>query len=187
MRHCLSVFCLFIIFNQCLHAQNNIGLKLFGLSIHPETVKENAVVMPRKLDKNGVLVLNIGAEIMYEHFVYKDKYSLKFVQALYADCADQLGGFVHIGVRGRIFSLGKHRLYGGIGPTLVFRRSWLDLAEYKDQGLFQGDGRYQYLFLWYGGEFEYKYELNSKFDFAISFIPGYPDLLSLSLGLSYKL
>ena len=182
---------LFVLLLLTLHssAQNNIGLKYFGLSIHPKGEKDNAFLMPNKLDKEACLVLNMGGVISYEHFIYKDLLSIKVAQALYADCAARTGGFSHIGVRGRILKTGKHLLNGGIGPTLVYRRNWLELEGYTNQNRFRGDkdNRWQYLFLWYGGEFEYKYSLSTKLDFSASFIPGYPDLMSLSLGMNCKL
>lgn len=182
---------LFILLLLALHspAQNNIGLKFFGLSIHPKGEKDNAFLMPNKLDKEAYLVLNIGGVISYEHYIYKDFLSIKVAQAFYADCAARAGGFSHIGVRGRILKTGKHLLNGGIGPTIVYRRNWLELEGYKNQNRFKGHkvDRWQYLFLWYGGEFEYKYALGTQWDLSASFIPGYPDLMSLSLGMNFKL
>ncbi len=170
-------------------AQNNIGVKFFGLSVHPKGEKENAFLMPNKLDKNGYLVMNFGAEVTYEKFIYQDLLSVKVIQALYSDCAARLGGFSHIGIRAKIFKLGKHSLYGGIGPTLVFRKNWLDLDGYINPNRFIGgpENKYQHLFLWYGGEFEYKYQMNQKLDFAVSFVPGYPDLMSLAFGVSLRM
>ena len=107
-------------FSERVIAQDNIGIKFFGLSIHPKGEKDNAFLMPNKLDKKAYLVMNFGAEIMYEKFLYKDIVSAKIVQALYVDCAEKLGGFSHIGIRAKIFKIGRHSLYGGIGPTLVF-------------------------------------------------------------------
>lgn len=169
--------------------QNNIGVKFFGLSVHPKGEKENAFLMPNKLDKNGYLVMNFGAEVMCEKFIYQDLLSVKVIQALYSDCAARLGGFSHIGIRAKIFNLGKHSLYGGIGPTLVFRKNWLDLDGYVNPNRFKGgpENKYQHLFLWYGGEFEYKYQMNQKLDFAVSFVPGYPDLMSLAFGVSLRM
>lgn len=170
-------------------AQNNIGLKYFGLSIHPKGEKENAFLMPHKLDKDAYAVLNLGGVISYDHFVYKDIISIKMGQALYADCAARTGGFTHIGLRAKMLKTGKHLLNGGIGPTLVYRRNWLHLEGYVNQNRFKGskDNRWQYLFLWYGGELEYKYAFGKQWDFSASFVPGYPDLMSISLGLNYKL
>lgn len=178
-----------ILLSLNLKAQNNLGIKYFGLSIHPKGEKDNAFLMPNKLDENAYLVVNFGGIVSYEHFVFKDIISLKIVQALYADCAARLGGFSHIGLRGTILRKGKHTLSGGIGPTMVYRKSWLELNEYVNQNRFKGDenDQWQYLFLWYGGEFEYKYSLNDKFDISSSFVPGYPDLISLSFGINIKL
>ena len=183
----LLLFCVFLYCTNVL-AQDNVGIKFFGLSIHPQGERQNAHLMPNKLDKNAYLVMNFGGEIMYEKFFYKDIVSVKLVQGLYADCAARFGGFSHIGLRGRIIKKGKHSLYGGIGPTLVFRRNWLELQGYVNLNRFKGEvgNKYQYLFLWYGGEFEYKYSLNQNIDLAISFVPGYPDLMSLAVGINYK-
>lgn len=170
------------------NSQNNIGIKYFGLSIHPKGEKANARLMPRRFDKDGYLVLNVGGIASYEKFLFEHILSVKTAVALYSDCAAQLGGFAHVGVRAKIFKTGKHSLYGGIGPTLVFRDNWQRLDAYVNLNRFKGDVdvKWQYLFLWYGGEFEYKYSINDKMDFAVSFVPGYPDLMSLSLGVHYK-
>ncbi|HEY8400396.1 MAG TPA: hypothetical protein VIK89_03995 [Cytophagaceae bacterium] len=175
--------------SSIVNAQDNIGIKLFGLSIHPKGEKENRDLMPRKLDPNGYLVINLGAMASYEKFVHKDIFSIKIVQSLYSDCAAQLGGFSHIGFRGKIFKTNKHALYGGIGPTLVFRRNWLRLDGYVNRNRFKGnsDDKWQYMFLWYGGEFEYAYRLSEHVHFTTTFIPGYPDLMSLSFGMKYEL
>ncbi|MFN4299902.1 MAG: hypothetical protein ACK4EX_09275 [Thermaurantimonas sp.] len=109
----------FFILSKGAMVQDNIGLKFFGLSIHPKGEKENSFLMSNKLDNNAYLVMNYGIEILIEKFVYIDIISVKAVQALYADCAEKLGGFSHIGLRAKIFKKGKHSLFGGIGPTLV--------------------------------------------------------------------
>jgi hypothetical protein len=179
---------LVILFNKAA-AQDNIGIKYFGLSLHPKGENLNAFLMPNKLDNNAYLVLNLGAELMYEKFILKDIISVKIIQAFYADCAERPGGFSHLGIRGKILKKGKHSIYGGMGPTFIYRRSWLELQGYVNPNRFKADNgdKYQYLFIWYGGEFEYKYQLGSQMDFAVSFVPGYPDLMSLALGLNFRL
>ena len=179
---------LVILFNKAT-AQDNIGIKYFGLSLHPKGENMNASLMPNKLDKNAYLVLNLGAELMYEKFILKDILSVKIIQALYADCAERPGGFSHIGLRGTIYRKGKHSISGGMGPTLIYRKSWQELEGYIDPNRFKAANghKYQYLFIWYGGEFEYKYQLGAQMDFAVSFVPGYPDLMSLALGLHFRL
>lgn len=190
MQRNVKCFILWTFFNLVLlNAQDNIGIKYFGLSIHPKGEKENAHLMPYKLDKYGYFVLNLGMEFMYEKFFYKDIFSIKFVQALYADCALQLGGFTHIGIRGKIVSYKKNFLYGGIGPTLIYRRNWSRLPNYVNLHRFKGKetDKWQWLFLLYAGEFEYKYFMSEKWSFSVSFVPGYPDLINLACGLNLNL
>src|SRR6478735_1265426 len=145
-------------------AQDNIGLKFFGISI------------------------NLGGMFSTEKFIYEDGISVKFVQGLYSDCAAQPGGFSHIGIRARILKKKRHSIYGGIGPTLVYRKNWYKLPGYIDSDYFDGKptDTWQYKFLWYGGEFEYAYVLSEKLDFTSTFIPGFPKLISFSFGLKYK-
>jgi len=188
LRNLFTALLILFAFVQVSFSQNNVGLKFFGLSIHPKGEQLNAFLMPRKLDQNGYFVVNLGGMLSYEYFLYKDILSVKVVQALYSDCAARLGGISHIGLRGRIFKYKRHSLYGGIGPTVAFRRNWLEMKGYTNLNRFVGDSNayWQYLFLWYGGEFEYSYCINSTFDFSTTFVPGYPDLMSLSFGLKYK-
>jgi len=166
-----------------------MGLKFFGLSIHPMGAL-NTQYMPMKFDKKGIFVLNTGITTNIEYFVYKDFISIKFVQALYADCVRKFGGFTHLGFRGKILEIGKHSLNGGMGPTFIYRKSWYALDDYDDRfSFFYGNpgDTWQYRFLWYGGEFEYNYVLNETFSLSTSFIPGFPDLLNLSIGFRIKL
>ncbi|WP_025842665.1 hypothetical protein [Porphyromonas gingivicanis] len=184
----LLFFLLYSTFSLKAQYRSNVGLKFMGLSIHPLGGNGNEVIMPNKLDPQAHFVVNLGAILSYEHFLYKDIVSVKALQGLYADCAVQLAGFSSIGIRARIFRLGRHSLYGGLGPTIIFRRNWFRLEGYQDSHYFKGDkdDYWQYRFLWYGGEFEYKVVLRDQIDFSISFVPGYPDLMSLSMGISYN-
>lgn len=168
--------------------RNSISLKFMGLSFHPLSGKDNAPLMPHRLDPRGYLVLDLGGMFSYERFLYRDVLSLKFAQGLYADCAAQLAGFTHLGLRGRIFSFKRHSLYGGIGPTLIYRHSWAKLPGYSDTGYYRKDpsGTWEYRFLWYGGEFEYKYGLSARMDASVTFVPGYPDLIALAVGCSWR-
>lgn len=185
----LSLLLLSVVFTSfSAWGQQNVGIRFFGLSIHPHGEKANAAIMPLKLDKDAYFVQNLGGILSYETSIYKGVFLAKGAIGLYSDCAARFAGFFHIGLRGRIFQTSKHSLYGGIGPTLIFRRNWLQIEEYKDQKLFKGNKEniFQYLFLWYGGEFEYRYKIAPQLDGVVSFIPGYPDLMSLSIGLNYN-
>lgn len=188
-RHICCLLGLLICSSWSLLGQNSVGVRFFGLSVHPHGEAENASIMSLKFDREAYFVQNLGAILSYEQSIYRDIVLGKAAVGLYADCASQFAGFFHIGVRGRIFALGRHSLYGGLGPTLIFRRNWLRLSGYKDQKLFKGSANdaYQYLFLWYGGEFDYRYRLGERWDLALSFVPGYPDLISFSVGCNFRL
>lgn len=167
-------------------AQQNLSLKFFGLSLHPKG-DPNAALMPRKLDPKGHLVLNLGLVGGYENYIWKDRISVKILQSLYSDCAARLGGFSHVGLRAVVFHQGNHSISTGFGPTLVYRKNWYGLEGYENPEFFKGKpgNQWQYRFMWYGGEIEYNYTITDRFDLSVMFIPGYPKLMSLSLGTRY--
>lgn len=163
------------------------SLKFFGLSIHPYGDK-NAHLMPINPDKKGYVVWNLGGVLAHERQVANSKYSLKVLQALYSDCAAQAGGFSHVGIRAIILHKNRHQLTGGLGPTLIFRRNWHRLPNYEPSSFFNGNKEdpWQYKILWYGGELEYHYSISEKYAFSLTFIPGWPNIMSLSAGIRYQ-
>ena len=180
----LSILLLLLALPGQGQARRNLNFKYFGLTLHPKG-DDNAELMPLNPDGKGYLVVNLGASVGYEHFIKGDKFSVKAIQALYADCAMKLAGFTHLGVRAVIFDVGRHSLNGGIGPTLVYRRNWATLDGYNVSTSFFGgdaDDAWQYKMIWYAGEFEYNYRLSDNLDFSTSFVPGYPNIMSLSFG-----
>jgi hypothetical protein len=161
--------------------KNAFTLKFFGLSAHlratpyPELFKN-------KLDDKGIFVMNFGGIVGYDRFVVRDVISVRVEQGLYSDCASSLAGFTHLGWRGQIFKTGRHSLNGGFGPTLVYRRDWNRLPGYEDDGYFNRSGDWQYKFYWYGGEFEYNYQLSEQYDLSLNLVPGIPELVSFGAG-----
>ncbi|PSR53147.1 hypothetical protein AHMF7605_06185 [Adhaeribacter arboris] len=182
----LVILCLGIYKNTW--AQQYWGIKYFGLSLHPKG-DPNAPLMPLNPDKKGYLVFNLGGMVSYEQFWKPQKFSVKGIQAIYTDCAAQLGGFTHIGLRAIIFQNRRHSLNGGLGPTFIYRRNWYRLPDYQDSGFFNGTTQsfWQYKFIPYAGELEYNYQLTDTIDFSTTFVPGYPSLISLSFGLRFRL
>ncbi|GHV76842.1 hypothetical protein AGMMS49942_16630 [Spirochaetia bacterium] len=165
--------------------QFTIGLKLTGLSIHPKGAL-NAHLMPYKLDKRAIFVINPGIVLSFEYFFYEDIASVKIEQAIYKDCCNQAAGFTHIGVRGRIFQIEKHSLNGGIGPTFIYRKNWYKLEGYNDAFDFfkGGDAKsdWQWRFIWWGGEFEYNYRLTETTELSFTIVPFIPELIELYFG-----
>ena len=76
-----------------------------------------------------------------------------------------------------------------MGPTIIFRRSWYRLEGYKDDVEFFDGGpedKWQWKFMWYGGDIEYKYRLDETTDLALSIIPGIPAPIVFSFGANLK-
>ncbi|MFC2151246.1 hypothetical protein ACFLSE_01850 [Bacteroidota bacterium] len=182
------LFVLLINFSLFGFSQDNFTAKFFGFSFHPEG-DVNADNMPTKIDRNGVVVVNLGMYFGYESFFYKDKLSVKTVTAFYSDCGGLFSGLVHVGFRGVILQTQRFSINGGIGPTFIYRRSWYSkFDDYINSGFYRGNETdfWQYKFLWYGGELEFNYKLNKSLDLSATFIPGYPKLLELSFGVRYR-
>ncbi|QMU28295.1 hypothetical protein [Adhaeribacter radiodurans] len=187
-QFCLTLLLLSVGLLNNANAQQYWGIKYFGLSLHPKG-DPNAPLMPLNPDKKGYFVFNLGGMLSYEQFWKPQKFSVKGIQAIYTDCAAQLGGFTHIGLRAIIFQNHRHSLSGGLGPTFIYRRNWYRLPDYQDSGFFNGttESYWQYKFIPYAGELEYNYQLTNNLDFSTTFVPGYPSLISLSFGLRFKL
>ena len=168
--------------------QSNLNIKFLGLNLHPQG-DPNAELMPLNFDEKGYLVMTLGGTVGYERFIKPNKFSLKIMQAAYSDCAARFSGFTHVGVRWVVFKKGKHSLNGGIGPTFIYRRSWHQLENYKDSGYFNGKPTeaWQHKFIPYAGEFEYNLALNDRYEISTALVPGYPELISLSVGMRYWL
>jgi len=184
----IVLFLFFLIIPVVGFSQDNFSAKFFGFSFHPDG-DVNADNMPTKVDKNGVLVVNIGVYLGYEKFVFKDKLSIKTATAFYSDCGGLFSGLVHVGFRGVIVQFDKFSINGGLGPTFIYRRSWYSkFDDYINSGFYSGNETdfWQYKFLWYGGELEFNYRLNDRLDLSTTFIPGYPKLLELSFGVRYR-
>lgn len=162
--------------------KNAFTVKFFGLSAHLKK-SPHPQIFPNRLDSNGTLVVDLGGIIGYERFVLGDKLSVRVEQGLYADCAAQLAGFTHLGWRGVMLRRGRHSVNGGIGPTLLYRKDWNQIADYHDDGYFERHGQWQYRFFWYGGEVEYNYALGPATNLSVNLIPGIPELLSVGVGL----
>lgn len=164
------------------------GVKAFGLSIHPHGAV-NHELMPLKFDDEGVFVLNTGFTVGFEAFVPGALWlSVKAVQGAYLDCVGQPAGFSHLGVRFHTPSWGGFSFNGGLGPSLLYRKNWYDLRGYDDAfSFFRGrpGDLWQTRFLWYGGEFEFNQDLGKGWALSQSVVPGYPDLISVSVGFKY--
>ena len=166
-------------------SQITLNVKYIGLSGHLKD-SPHPQLYQRKLDKEGFAVLNIGTVIGVEKSYFRDWFSFKFVQGILSDCASQPAGFTHFGVR-FTFNKDKHFFSIGNGPTFFYRKDWNDLSGYVDEGLFERNEKYQYIFFWYAGEVEYNYRISEKLDIGVTFIPGPPEFFTIAPGMRFVL
>jgi hypothetical protein len=178
---------LFILLGFIGHAQDAITIKHFGLTIHP-LGDNTAKLQPNKLDKNARFVMNYGLFLGYEKFVYEDLVSLKIIQGFLADCSNGFASVTHFGPRVTLMKTEKHRIYFGVGPTLIVRESWNRFGtDYQSSGYFNETysntfGDLQWKFVPYAFEFEYDYAFNNKNQLSVSFTPGVPLAMIFSVG-----
>lgn len=164
--------------------QHNFGIKYFGLTIHPKGEKQPEL-MPYKLDRKAVYVVNFGTILSYQQYIYRDILSIKLAQGVYSDSGGLLAGHTHIGPRIQFFKGKNFEVLFGFGPTLIYRRNWNIKPGYEPSGLFKEKGNVQYKYVWYGGEFEFNQRLNEKFDLSVHILPGYPRIVSFGFGIRY--
>ncbi len=169
------------------YAQDNIGLRFVFGTVHPagETM---AFLMPHKLDDRAVAVLNWGFIGSYQRYIYKRRLSLKVAQGAYSDCAQLFAGHTHLGFRFNFLNSRRHYLEFGFGPTLVYRQNWDRFEGYvQETNLLRNSGKWQWNFVWYGGELEYDFALKPNLDLTINCIPGYPKFYTFAVGARYWL
>ena len=179
----LILFIISLLFpvNSLLSQQFTIGVQFTGISIHPRGALHSHL-MPLRLDREGIFVLNPGMRINFEYFFHRNIFSIKFAQGLYGDCTMSFAGFSHIGFRGRILNRGNHTISGGLGPTFFFRRNWYRFDGYRGNDLFfrgSPDDRWQRRFIPIGGEFNYHFRISSSSELAVSLVPFYPAIIQL--------
>lgn len=171
------------------HSQSNISVKYIGLTIHPFG-DEMAEYQPYKLDPEAKFVLNFGAVVSGEKFIYNDWLSIKGIQAVFADCSAGLASVTHLGIRARFLNQPKHKLSFGIGPAFMIREDWGRFEGYDSSGTLNRAyskhlGWVQYKFFWFGAEIEYDISLNEKWDLNMSITPGIPAVITYGIGLKY--
>jgi hypothetical protein len=182
-------YCTLLLFILTLSAsaQQAITVKYFGLTIHP-VGDPMADLQPNKLDPDAHVVANTGIFLGYEKFVYEDLVSVKVIQGILGDCSNGLATVSHLGIRGALLKTEKHRVYLGIGPTLVVRDSWNRFGDrYESSGYFNDAyserlGELQWKFIPYGFELEYDYVFTKKDQLSVSFTPAVPLAGLLSVG-----
>ncbi|HOY06821.1 MAG TPA: hypothetical protein PLO67_15535 [Saprospiraceae bacterium] len=171
-----------------LGAQDAVGLWFVTGTVHP--YGENmAFLMPARVNDRATLVFNWGFVGTYQRYFYKKRWSLKFAQGVYSDCAQLFAGHTHLGFRLNVLNGRKHSLEVGFGPTFVYRRSWYRFPGYVQDAnlLLKTSGEWQWNFVWYGGEINYIYHLTRQWDLTCHVIPGPPKFFTFGFGTRYWL
>ena len=161
-----------------------LSAQYLGFTFHPGEGGK----YPLKIDEKAYWVFEVGGAINLDYY-FKEKIFIRGSVAHYLDCAYVPAGYFHLGLRGTIFEKAKHQINGGLGPTLLYREDWYQFSEYKGDS-FYGDRvncKWQYRFIFYGGEFEYLYQLTDKIQLQFSRIPGIPIIVTSKFGLRMKL
>lgn len=181
-----------VVFAGSIHTQEKSGHPLFvslqylGITYHPHG-GETPEIYPLKMDRKAYIVFDVGLAFKADYYI-SSRFFVRFLSALYEDCAFVTAGCFHLGLRGHIVSWGKNKIIGGVGPTLLFREDWHQFKEYQgDQ--FYGNRVFrglQYRFIIYGGEFEYLRKINDKLEFQYTLIPGSPIILTSLFGIRIK-
>jgi len=176
----MGSFAFFFVFHS--YAQDNIGIRFVFATIHPAGEK-NAFLMPNRLDENAHVVLNWGFIGSFQKYIYKRRLSLKVAQGAYSDCARLFAGHTHLGFRFNFLNSRRHYLEFGFGPTFVYRKTWYRFAGYEQEtNLLKNTDKWQWNFVWYGGELEYDYKITDHIDLNINCIPGYPKFFTFAVG-----
>jgi hypothetical protein len=159
------------------------GLNYYALTYHPNG---GGADYPRELDSEAYWVLQIGGEAMADYYLNR-WFLLRAAGSLYRDCADVWAGHAHLGFRldWRIAPRFSARI--GIGPTFLWRENWYGVVDrYRSDAFFGRPGkgdRFQNAWIWYGGNIEAEMRLGRGLGLVYSLVPGYPFVMTSSLGL----
>jgi hypothetical protein len=158
---------------------------LMGLTFHPDGGENEGY--PRQLDDEAYFVIMPGMQADLDYQFHR--YALaRFSTSLYRDCADVWSGFFHLGPRVNL-PIGERFVFRvGIGPTYLWRQNWFGVVAGYRKDSFYGDGKpgdFQTKFLWYGGDLDFEWKLNSKVSLIYANIPGWPEVITSNVGLRY--
>lgn len=160
-----------------------LGANYYALTYHPGG---GGADYPRELDKDAYWVIQLGGEANADYYLSR-WFLLRAAGSLYKDCADVWAGYAHLGFRLNWAPAPRLALRIGIGPSFLWRESWLGkVARYRSDAFFgrpSPDDRFQSAWIWYGGNMEAEIKLGRGMGLVYSLVPGYPLVMTSSLGL----
>lgn len=160
-----------------------LGANYYALTYHPGG---GGAEYPRQFDDKAYWVLQVGAEV-YGDYYLAPWFLLRAAGSLYKDCADVWAGFGHFGFRFEWEPAPPVALRIGIGPSFLWRESWLGVVKrYRADGFFgrpDPDDRFQSAWIPYGGNVEAEWKIRPGLGLLYSVVPGFPFVITSSLGL----
>ncbi|MDQ3001720.1 MAG: hypothetical protein M3Y08_10725 [Fibrobacterota bacterium] len=189
MNSTLMGMALFLIFSAMTPAQSEpaetwaLGVNYYALTFHPGG---GGAEYPRQFDDKAYWVLQVGGEA-YADYYLKPWFLLRGAGSLYKDCADVWAGFAHFGFRFN-WNLAQRLAFRiGIGPSFLWRESWLGVVDrYRADAFFgrpKKTDRFQSAWIGYGGNLEAEYKVTPRLGLIYSVVPGFPLVVTNSLGL----
>lgn len=131
-------------------------------------------------------MIQIGGEVNGDYYL-ADWLLLRAAGSLYRDCADVWAGYVHLGFRLDWSSGPRFAARIGIGPSFLWRESRLGVVpKYRSDAFFgrpKATDKFQTAWIWYGGNIEAELKLRPGLGLIYSLVPGYPLVMTSSLGL----
>lgn len=184
----LLFFCLALATNA-VSQRYSFGFQVIGLSYHLKKSK-HPHLFKGKLTRNGRVVVN-GGILFTVRFQADPRWGVQFSQALVArDCSGRFLGMSHVGVFGTKKDLwgSRNSLDLSFGPMFFYRQNWALLPGYVNDGLFKISGNQQWMtkFVWHGGMVSWRYRLRPGEYFQVDMLPGFPEIISVGPGMSFK-
>jgi hypothetical protein len=183
----IRVFTLiFLLIVQTGFSQLVFGVKVTGLAFHPRPI--NGSIFRGKLDKKGHLVINGGMALTAQYYANQNV-GVGIGQVIMPqDCGGKWFGASQIGLALKYDLTPNHSINGVFGPMVFYRQNWADIAGYKDDVFFKKSKNLstQYKFVWYGVNFEYTYWYANKTGVSFNLLPGIPEVLEFSAGMSFR-
>ncbi len=191
MRVLFAVLTALLVASATSYAQRfAFGIKFTGLAIHPKK-QPNVGLFQTKFDQRGNVVLDSGITLSAEIGIYR-KLGIKLAQAiLWRDCAGKFAALSHLGLNiggaGAMLGNTKHGISGSIGPMIYWRKSWKDLPGYiaDDSWLKKRkNSAWETKIIPLGGQAEYNYYFSENYGASVNVLPGYPDIISITAGIT---
>ncbi len=172
--NCTLVFIFFSLFYcPLLGKPVDYNLKFYGYSHH--------------LDQDWFF--HPGIQIDRDYYI-KDWLIGRASVSCYEDSGGLVAGFFHLGFRINARKFNSMYVRLGFGPSFIWRQNWwVHKSETYQGNSFYGTtphfGRFEYAFLFYGGDIEIEWRLKSGKRVVYALIPGYPVIFANSVGIRF--